>query len=194
MTNTLIISDIQIKERTAIHDNIDPKLIYPDIKMAQDMYIAKTCGTALFEKLQSIVDNGTQNDAENVHYKRLLDEYIPDALMYYVLSELVISVSYQLSNKGVMRKQSENTEIPSKSELDSLSSMYKNRAEFYDERLKLYLIEWAPTRFPEYLNPGNKADTIFPDTTSFTMPVYLGDDECNPYCNKGGFTAKPYTE
>lgn len=193
MTNTLIISDTQIKERTAMHDNIDPKLIYPDIKVAQDMFIAPTLGTALFNKLQTLIEAGTTAASGNEYYKRLLDEYIPDALMYYVMSELVISLSYQMWNKGVMRKQSESAEVPSKNELDSLSSMYKNRAEFYLDRLKLYLIEYASTRFPEYLNPGNAADTMFPEKTSFTMPVYLGDED-NPYCNKGGFTQKPYSE
>lgn len=183
-----------IKERTAIHGNIDPKLIYPDIKVAQDMYIHPILGTALYDKMQTIISNGTiTSDAANVNYKTLIDRFIVDALIYYTLAELPTTISYQFWNKGVVRKQGENTELPSMSDLIDLSNKYKNRAEFYADRLRKYLIEKAASQFPEYLNPGNTADTITPEQRAFTMPIYLGDEgRDNPYCNPGGFNGQPY--
>lgn len=197
--NVLLISDAMIKERTAIHGNIDPKLIYPDIKVSQDMYILPILGTALFEKLQTLIGNGTIGDAGNVNYKTLIDKFISDALMYYTLAELPTTLSYQFWNKGVMRKQGENTDLPSMSELIDLSNKYKSRAEWYSKRLRLYVIQNAgsPNQwFPEYLNPGSTIDTITPEQRNYTMSVYLGDDgDCrplNPYCNPGGFNGQPY--
>jgi hypothetical protein len=194
--NTLLISDTMIKERTAIHGNIDPKLIYPDIKVAQDMYIHPILGTALYTKLQTIIANGTiTSSASNAEYKILIDKYIVDALMYYTLSELPTTISYQFWNKGVMRKQGEDTQLPSMSELIDLSNKYKSRAEFYANRLMLYIKQNADTKFTEYLNPGNSMDTITPEQRAFTMPVYLGEDgKDNPYCNPGGFNGQPYSE
>jgi hypothetical protein len=193
--NTLLISDAMIKERTAIHGNIDPKLIYPDIKVAQDMYIHPILGTALYEKLQTIISDGTITSVPaNVNYKNLVDKYLCDALMYYTLSELPTTISYQFWNKGVVRKQGESTELPSMSELIDLSNKYKNRAEFYAERLRLYIIQHAVQMFPEYLRPGSTIDTITPEQRSFTMPVYLGGERDNPYCNPGGFNGQPYSE
>jgi hypothetical protein len=191
--NILLISDTMIKERTAVHGNIDPKMIYPDIKLAQDMYIMPILGTALYNKLQSIISDGTITGTANADYKTLIDHYIVDTLIYYTLSELPQTISFQFWNKGVMRKQNENTELPSMSELIDLANKYKNRAEFYANRLKLYVIQNAPTKFKEYLLPGTGIDTVYPEYRTFTMPVYLGDED--DYCVRGGFSPnKPYSE
>jgi len=190
--NTLLLSDEIIKERTAIHGNIDAKLIYPDIKVAQDMYILPIIGTALYDKLQARVN--AADWAGFTDYKALLDNYIIDALMYFTLAELPTTLSYQLWNKGVVRKQGQDTDLPSMSELIDISNKYRSRGEWYANRLRLYLIQNAVAKFPEYLQPGNGIDTVTPDNKSFSMPVYLGDDYSNPYCNPGGFTQKPYSE
>lgn len=175
--DVLLVSDTMIKDRTAIHGNIDPKLIYPDIKVAQDMYILPILGTALYEKLQTLISSGDISQAGNVNYKNLIDKYLCDALMYFTLSELPTTISYQFWNKGVIRKQGESTELPSMSDLIDLSNKYKNRAEFYAERLRLYVIDKANTMFPEYNNPGSNIDTVTPEQRAFTNPIYLGDDE-----------------
>lgn len=188
--NILFISDTIIKERSIVNTNTDPKLIYPDIKAAQDMYILPVLGTALFNKIQTAVNANDWTGLTN--YKTLLDDYIIDPLVYYVMAELPMN-SYQFTNKGIMRKQGDNTELPSMADLISISNRYRDRAEHYTERLRRYLLEKAPTLFPEYLNPGNTIDTVLPKQSSFTMPVYLGDIK-DPWCNPGGFTGKPYSE
>lgn len=172
--NILLISDAMIKERTVIHGNIDPKLIYPDIKVAQDMYIQPILGSALYDKLQADINAA----ALAGNYKILVDKFIVDCLIYYVLADLPTSISFQFWNKGVIRKQGENTELPSMSDLIDISNKYKNRAEFYANRLMLYLKQNAATMFPEYLNPGSGLDTMRPEHNAFTMPVFLGDTEC----------------
>ena len=189
MENILLISDVMIKERTAIHGNIDPKLIYPDIKVAQDMYILPVLGSALYFKLQELIISNDINDGAYAAYKTLMDIYIVDALIYYCLSELPTTISYQFWNKGVMRKQGLDTDLPSMSDLIDLSNKYRNRAEFYANRLKRYLQQTATaTVLPEYINPGNGIDTINPDQKTFTIPIYLGGDDC--CCNDT--PTKPY--
>ena len=191
--NILLISDVMIKERTAIHGNIDPKLIYPDIKVAQDMYILPILGTGLYNKLQTIIADGTiTSDPALINYKNLIDKYLVDALMYYTLSELPTTISYQFWNKGVMRKQGQDTDLPTMSELIDLSNKYKNRAEFYAQRLRLWILSNASAMFSEYLMPGSTIDTITPAQRAFTMPVYLGDERDSPFCNRGGFNGTPY--
>lgn len=192
--NTLFISDTMIKERSSLHGNTDPKLIYNDIKTAQDMYILPILGTALFNKIQTIISDGTITSVTNADYKTLLDNYIVDALIFYTLSDLPTTLSYQLWNKGVVRKLGEDTELPSMSELVDISNKYKNKAEFYANRLKLYCIDQSSKgKIQEYILPGNTIDTITPEQRAFTLPIYLGDDRRdNPYCNPGGFNGQPY--
>lgn len=186
--NILLISDEILKDRTGVHSNTDAKLLYPEIKAAQDMFIHPILGTALFNKLISDVNvSGVTGN-----YKTLLDDYIIDPLLYYVLSELPEALSYQFWNKGVVRKQGDSTELPTMSELVDVSNKYRQRAEWYAERLSKYLKQTATSSmFPEYLQPGEGQDTILPEQSAFTMPIYLGDhhrcwslDKYNCNCNE----------
>lgn len=172
--NILLLSVDILKDRTAIHGNIDDKLIFPEIKSCQDMYILPLLGTSLYNKIIDDIDStGTTTAA----YKTLLDNYILDCLMNYVLSSLPIALPYQFWNKGVIRKQGENTELPSMSELIDISNFYKDKAEYYGERLVKYLKATATSVvLPEYLTPGSTIDTIIPGNSAFTSPIYLGDE------------------
>jgi len=172
--NTLLLSDEMIKERSIVHGNTDPKLIYPDIKIAQDMYILPIIGTALYDKIQARINAADWVGYTN--YKSLLDNYIVDALVNYTLMQLPMSVSYQFWNKGMVRKNGQDTELPTMSELMDISNRYKERGEFYGNRLKMYLRQNGTLLFPEYFQPGTGVDTIYPDQNTFTMPIFLGDD------------------
>lgn len=171
--NVLLLSTDILKERTAIHGNIDEKLLYPEIKAAQDMYIHPVLGTALYEKIINEVEAASITG----DYKNLLDDYIIDCLLYYVLAGLPEALSYQFWNKGVVRKQGDSTDLPSMSELIDLSNKYRVRADWYADRLNKYLKQNATTTlFPEYLQPGDGIDIILPENESYNMPIYLGGD------------------
>jgi hypothetical protein len=187
--NTLLMSDEMIKERSGVHGNLDAKLIYPDIKIAQDMYIMPILGTALYNKLLTAINANDWTGLDN--YKSLLDVYIVDALMNYTLAEMPLS-SFQFWNKGLLRKIGLDTEVPSMSDMIDIANRYRTRGEFYANRLRLYLIQNAYLSFPEYLQPGTGIDTVNPANKGFSTSIYLGED--NDCCNNpGGFTRKPYT-
>ncbi len=169
--NVLLIDENILKDRTAIALNIDPKLLYPEIKAAQDMYIEPVLGSNLYTKIINEVDAGTIAG----DYKDLLDDYIIDALINYVLSSLPDAISYQFFNKGVVRKQGENTELPSMSDLISISDKYKVRADWYAQRLNNYLKAEADENFlPEYVNGNDTIADILPEQNSYNMPIWLG--------------------
>lgn len=185
--NVLLISAEMIKDRTAVHTNIDEKLMFPTIKVCQDMNIHPLLGSDLYNKIVTLVDNVSGvngiEDASNVTYKALLDDYIIDALCWFVLSKLAIDISYQYWNKGVVRKQGDSTELPGSDELEAIRNEYRMRAEWYGQRLKSYLIANASTSLlPEYLT-NSTCDAIQPDQKAFTMPVYLGE-EYSACCEK----------
>jgi len=171
--NTLFISVQNIKERSGLHANVDEKLVLPEIKTAQDMYILPALGTALYNRLQDGINNCTLNPDETT----LLDNYIADTLVHYVLSELPMGLSYQFYNKGLLRKSGENTENPSMQDMIDVANRYKARAEFYKQRLIKYLKEYSTT-YPEYLNPGSGIDAIHPENDAYTTSIWLGDFDC----------------
>jgi len=173
--NILMISVQMLKDRTAVHDNIDEKLIFPEIKAAQDMFILPLCGSALFNKLLTDINANTLGG----NYKVLVDDYIVDTLANYVISELPLGLTYQFWNKGVQQKTTDSSITPSMTDLFSVASKYKRRAEEYAQRMRLYLRENASVMFPEYINPGSGVDTVVPERQGFSNPIYLGD--VSPY-------------
>jgi hypothetical protein len=173
MKNTLFIGATAIKERTAVHSNIDDKSILPEIKTAQDMYILPALGTALYTRLQDgiVANNLTANESA------LLDDYVTDTLVYYVLSELPVGLSFQFYNKGLVRKTSDNSDQPNMQDLIDVANRYRSRAEFYKQRMIKYLQEVSTTNlFPEYINPGTGIDTMYPEKDGYQSSIFLGDE------------------
>jgi hypothetical protein len=172
--NILFISVDTIKDRTGLHFNTDEKLVNPEILTAQDMYILPALGTALYERLQDGIQNNNLTQVES----NLLDVYIAPTLVYYVMSELPMGLSYQFYNKGLIRKSGEGQENPSAAELIDVADRYKVRAEFYKQRLVKYLLDRSGFgTFPEYNNPGTAYDTIIPERQAYTTSIWLGDDD-----------------
>lgn len=179
--NVLFISVDTIKDRTGLHNNVDDKLVKPEIKTAQDMYILPALGSALYNRLQAgITANNLTSDEIS-----LLDNYVVDTLVNYVLSELPQGMSYQFYNKGLLRKQGDNSEYPSMQDMIDVANRYRARAEFYKQRLIKYLKQ-NNVLYPLYLNFGSGIDAIKPENDGYTASIYLGDN----YCCKGEKTFK----
>jgi len=179
MKNVCFINVNTIKERSALHSNVDDKLILPELLSAQDMYILPALGTALYNRLQSGIENNNLN-ADEVD---LLDNFITNPLVYYTLSELPVGLSYQFYNKGLVRKNSENTETPQMQDLIDVASRYRTRAEFYTQRLIKHLKQVSSTsdKFQEYVNYGTGVDIIKPERDAYQASIWLGYDcDCKP--------------
>jgi hypothetical protein len=171
-TVTYIILPSVVKERMSIHDNVDDKLIYPEILAVQDMYILPLLGSNLFNKIITDITAGTLSG----NYKALVDDYLVMCVCNYVMSELPEVLNYQFWNKGVSQKTVENSKEPSMSEMYSIVAKYKSRAENYAKMARAYIIQNAAQKFPEYLTYVSGRDVVFPDRNSYSCPIYLGDE------------------
>lgn len=179
----LFITPQTIKERTGLHANVDEKLISPEIMTAQDMFIHPALGTALYNRLLDGIENNNLTDAE----EGLITGYISDTLVYYVLSELPVGLSMQFYNKGLIRKSGEGQTEPSMQDMIDVANRYKARAEFYKERLILYVKETSSkgVLFQDYINAGSGVDTIHPERQAYTISVHL-DDYADRYRRQPG--------
>jgi hypothetical protein len=179
MKNICFINVNTIKERSALHSNVDDKLILPEILTSQDMFILPALGTALYDRLQDGIENNNLT-ADEVD---LLDNFITNPLVYYTLSELPVGLSYQFYNKGLVRKTSDNTDTPNMQDLIDVASRYRTRAEFYTQRLIKHLKQVSSTtdKFQEYVNYGSGVDIIKPDHDAYQASIWLGDEYgCKP--------------
>jgi hypothetical protein len=169
--NILFITETLFKERTGASTAIDGKQIFPIIKVAQDIYIQGALGSTLYKRLQTgIEDDDLTNDE-----KELLDDYVTDCLVWFTMSLLPMSMGFQLFSKGFLQKTAEESNTPSRADLELIEERYKKTAEFYKTRLIRYLQE-NYTKFWEYLNTTNTIDTIFPEQRAYTSPIYIGDE------------------
>lgn len=172
--NILLISEEMLKTRTGVHTNIDAKLLRPEIKAAQDMYIHPILGSGLYNMIVSQIQASGSPQGD---YKILLDDYIVDTLLYYILSELPSTLSFQFWNKGVVRKAGEDLEAPDMSDLIQISQTYRKRAEWYGERLVRYLREESGNgKFPEYTDNNDRSDMLSPERSAFTLPMNIDFD------------------
>ncbi len=89
MRDIIFISPENIYERSSVHKNIDSKMIIPEIKAVQEMYLLPVLGTALYERLQDGIDNNNLTADEVT----LLKDYIRDPLIHYTISELAPALS-----------------------------------------------------------------------------------------------------
>jgi hypothetical protein len=170
-SNTLLISVASIKERTGLHATVDEKLVLPIIKVCQDMHIRPACGSDLFDRLLAGIDD----DNLNAHETVLIDNYITDALVWFVMQELSAEIVYQFYSKGVVRKTDNNAQGLSTDEIIAIENKHKRYAEHYKDCLIKYLMQ-NRTLFPEYNNQQLRIDSVKAERSGYTTSIYLGGD------------------
>ena len=82
-------------------------------------------------------------------------------LIHWAMVEYLPFAAYTVSNKGVYKHSSENSENVSKDEVDFLIEKERNTAQYYTERFISYMTFNASTKFPEYYTNSN--EDIYPD-------------------------------
>lgn len=182
--NINFISSALIKERTGISNAIDDKDLKPVIKLAQDIFVQPALGSKLYLRLQTAISDASISANETI----LLNTYVTDCLMWAAIAYLPANLSYGIYAKGVLQKTSEQSQSPSKNELDSVTTHYQNIAEFYKQRLINYL-RTNYLLFADYTDTACSWETIKPDTNAYECPIYLGDDVCGPCYPSSGGTA-----
>ena len=165
--NVLLISEDYIKSESNLDNNVSGKYLQSAIKLAQDVELQSTIGTKLLEALQkkciNWIDPHTPvhpieppeplpsdsiDDSDNYRYKELLDYYVQPYLLYQVLSEITIPISFKLSNFGVMRTDDEKDLTSDISQVNLIKKYYRDKADFFKTRLQNWVITYY-NDFPE---------------------------------------------
>jgi len=172
----LFISEQYIKDNSPINGNVDDKYITSTIYLVQKLYIKKILGTALYNELNTEINAGGVS-ANNV---TLLDDYLQDVLLYYVLAEGIALFTYKIENKSVVKKTSENSSPIDSEEVAMLRDMYKDKAEYFAQQCTNFLCANATDSvYNAYLNPGSTYDTIIPNKNNYKSVWAL--DDTNDY-------------
>lgn len=157
MATALFITRKDLIKNTALSGSVDTDKFIQFIKLAQEIHIRNFLGTDLYDKIsQDIIDDDLSGD-----YLTLVNDYIQDMLIHYAMVEYLPFASYSISNSGVHKHNSENSQLASKQEVDQLIERERNYAEYYTNRFIEYMSFNAPSKFPEYYTNNN--EDIYPD-------------------------------
>ena len=139
--DVLLCSEDIIKTYTNLNDNTAGKYILPALYMAQHQDLEEILGTALVEKLQGLVATNQLNNAENEHYKTLLDDYVSDYLAYSTIVKLIPIVSFKIGNSGAIRTEDEKVVGMTFTEVFALADHYQHQVDYLCFRLQKYLLK-----------------------------------------------------
>ena len=167
----LFVTIKDIKQKSIIGGTVDPEKIVQFVEVAQDTHIQNYLGGKLYNKMQELIINDTIDDAPNANYKYLLETYVKPMLIWYTQADYMPFSAFQISNGGVYRHTSENSQLASMEELNMLTRSALETAEFYTRRFMDYM-DFNSVLFPEYTSTAN--EEMHPDRDVNFGGIYLG--------------------
>lgn len=165
-SRVLFIDEAYLKDTTFLNENIDPKLLIPAIKLSQDKHIMFICGSGIVEELKTQIATNTLTALNT----SLLEDFIQPCLAWWSISEILPSLVWRLQNKGMEKKNSENSTAPEKDDIVFLQAKYEETAKYY-ARLLINYLKRNNDSYPLYYNQGGQygtnVDTIYGVSTEY---------------------------
>ncbi len=137
-----------------ITSNVDASDFTPLIQFASKAFIKKQIGSYFFDDLLTKYNNQTLNADETE-----LVEIMQFAIAWRATAEAVLSLTYQLKNKGLQKQNDDNSESVEKDETTFMYDNYIQKAQYFELELKQFLID-NKNNYPVYLDKLNKDSQI----------------------------------
>jgi hypothetical protein len=146
----------EVKRKSILDGNLDPDKFIQFIEVAQDINIQMHLGTALYDKLQ----NDIISDTLTGNYLSLVNDYIKPMLIWYSQAAYIPFAAYQLSNGGIYKHTTENSESATMDEVNMLVGEAKEKADFYTQRFIDYM-SFNSHLYPEFSQ--NQDEGMYPN-------------------------------
>tara|TARA_R110000803_G_scaffold49920_2_gene103789 strand:- start:53 stop:562 length:510 start_codon:yes stop_codon:yes gene_type:complete len=150
----IFITSEDIKRYSILDGNVDNDKFNQFVEIAQDIHVQEYLGTDLYDKIQALILDGSIENAGNVKYKTLLEDYIKPMHIRWSSVEFMPYLAYTISNGGIYKHVSETSESVNVSEVNLLTERSRSTAEFYTRRLISFLCTNS-TDYPEYQTNSN---------------------------------------
>ena len=158
MANALFIEVGDLAKFTSMNGSIDTDKTKQLIYLAQQLHIQNYLGTDLYDRFNDdIVAGGSPVGAT---YIALMTDYIKPMVIWFTFYEYLKFAPYEVSNKGVFRHSSENSEVLDVTHINSLEDKAKAVAEHYSKRFVDHMC-FNSSSFTEY-NSNSNGD-MYPD-------------------------------
>jgi len=154
------ITESYIKNKTSITKNVDVNEVTPFIYTVSDMRIQPILGTYFYNDILTKYNAQTLTANEEI-----LVAKIQPCIAWYAASDSVFALTYQLKNKGLQKQSGEYSESVSREEVGDAIEYYQGKANFYEQRLRVYLKE-NKDLFTEFTSSSNTDSDMKPDIST----------------------------
>ena len=156
MAKVLFVTSQDIKKKTFMSGNVDQDKFKQFVFIAQEVRVRNYLGTDLYNKIASELLAGTISGG----YATILNDFIKPMVIHFAMEEYLPFAPYSLSNGGVYKHTSENSQLADKSEIDLLVAKHNKLATYYADMFIRYMA-FHSNDFPEY--NSNTNEDIVPD-------------------------------
>ena len=158
MATVLFINRTDLVRNSILDGSINTDKFIFFIKIAQEIDVQQIIGTNMYDGLTAAIVAGIDLPA-NARWKIILDDYIVSMLIWYAQSNYIPFAAYQISNGGIFKHNSENSQTVDKTEVDFLVEKARTNAEWYSRRF-IDFMSFNQSTYPEYTNNVN--DDLYP--------------------------------
>lgn len=166
MKVALLINNQDVKRYSPLVGSLDDDKLSGYVEQAQNIHLENYLGTKLYDAIQVHILKGTLP----AEYELLIDKYIKPMLIRWVLVEFLPFAPYNVSNKGIFKGKSENSEPIDKDELDDMILNSTNTAKHYTKRLIEFLCNNS-SDYPEYNT--NVGSDMYPSRNNSYGGIYF---------------------
>jgi hypothetical protein len=145
------VTPTEVRQNTTLTHNVDENDITPIIAAIETQWIEPILGTYFMDYLDALT-NPSANETK-------LIAKIKPAIWWGVTSELTISLSYRLVNKGLQKQSGEFSEPLEVQEVGFVAKEYSKKRDVFLSRLVDYL-KANKNLFPQFLSDNNNDSDV----------------------------------
>lgn len=143
---TILIRPEDLTRNTIIGGNVDVDRYLASIKACQNTLIRPILGKALYDKI--CLD--FENDDLTGLYLEMYNEYIQEMVIHGAAEIYISNGAYMVSNSGITKTKTDNSETISKEEVDYLVQSSRKLYNLYETEF----LNWIKDKdIPEYVKP-----------------------------------------
>lgn len=172
METTLLIGEQYIREWSVLNNNVEVTDIQKSAYYMQDLIIQPILGTTFYEEIMTAYSGATNGGAPLTDDQTTLLEYIKPALLHHAAAETTFFLTLNVKNKGVQTQRGDFSDSVSENTMFTVKAQITKRANFYEERLRIWLCDNA-SLFPTYKSSTNQSTDMTPDTgkSAYNSPI-----------------------
>ncbi len=145
------VTPTEVRQNTTLTHNVDENDINPIVNAIQSQWIEPILGTYFMEYLLALT-------TPSANETKLLNKIKP-AIWWGVTSELSISLSYRLVNKGLQKQSGEFSEPLEVQEVGFVAKEYSKKRDIFLSRLVDYL-KANKALYPQFLSDNNNDSDV----------------------------------